>query len=151
MRTDTISKSESNAIYWNVMERPLLLLSQKKLEAWSPPPLLSWLMKDFRGYQKDFQSILMKRLKRMFNKVLRHNFQVLKLISNCWGRNWVAFTSEFLPPVSHLKELQCDTAWVPWVMLPGLTWQKTEITARCTSLIVGSWQGRGKTWKDNLK
>lgn len=54
----------------------------------------------------------MNRLKWMFSEILMHYFQVPKEhVSNCWGRKWVAFVSEFLSPVLHLTKLnRSDTA-----------------------------------------
>lgn len=51
------------------------------------------------------QRILMHRLKWMFSEILRHSFQHPKHVSNWQGREWMAFVSEFLSLVSHLKEL----------------------------------------------
>lgn len=51
----------------------------------------------------------MNRLKWVFSEVLVYYFQVQKHVSNCWGRNWVAFVSESFPPTSHLKKLNRST------------------------------------------
>lgn len=83
----------------------------------------------------------------MFREILRHYFQVPKKhVSNCWGRKWVAFVSEFLSPVLPLKELNRSVTQP--VNTACLTWRK--IATRCTRLMVGQPEG-GSNWKDNLK
>lgn len=52
---------------------------------------------------KNLQRVLMNRLKWMVTGTLRHSLQVLKHVSNCWGRDWVLVVSEFFSPISQLN------------------------------------------------
>lgn len=91
---------------------------------------------------KNLQRVLMKRLKWMFTGTLRHSLQVLKHVSNCWGKDWVAVVSEFFSPISQLNRR------VRPVLLREL--DEKPIAARCTCLIAGSWKRKGRHQKDDL-